>query len=265
MNLCFIFNLVESIESHEELIFILHLLSSIILIPYTGVPAVPMFMTADKTLAKQQFIYHGLSTSGWILLNELDKLLPSEKYIIKPLWSQGSVGIDEDSVFVGNDVLYRNKISEISNKEAYFIERYIDGREFNISVLGGLDEPEVLPPAEIIFKSYPDNKPKVVGYRAKWQADSFEYHNTFRSFDFNKADSELLKEIKDLSFNCWKCFNMRGYIRVDIRVDKNNKPYILEINSNPCLSPDAGFMAAAERAGLTHKDVIERIIKDALK
>jgi len=72
----------------------------------------------------------------------------------------------------------------------------------------------------------------------------------------------LLGALKAFAIQCWQIFNLKGYARVDFRVDYGNHPYVLEINANPCLSPDAGFMAAAERAGLSMKDVVQRIIQE---
>ena len=73
---------------------------------------------------------------------------------------------------------------------------------------------------------------------------------------------KLLEELKALSYLCWRAFELRGYARVDFRVDENNKPYVLEVNANPCISPDAGFIAAAEHAGMSYREVIKRIISD---
>ncbi len=264
INPAFIFNLVESVESHDELIYFAPAVLEMLKIPYTGISLEVMFITANKVLTKEQLVYHGINTSEWLQLNELEKLQKNEKYILKPLWSEGSLGLDEDSVFAGNDIEFIEKLKNIKDKSSFFIERFIDGREFNISVLGGLDEPEVLPTAEIIFRDYPENKHKVVGYKAKWNADSFEYNNTIRSFSFSKEDDNLLREMKNICIKCWKKFNMKGYTRVDMRIDKNNIPFVLEINPNPCISPDAGFIAAAKQAGMDYKDVVKRIINDLI-
>ena len=258
----FIFNLVESIESHDELIYFSPAILQLLKVPYTGNPLEVMFVTTNKLLTKKQLRYHGISTSEWFTLDELDKLDRNGKYILKPLWSEGSVGLDEHSVFKANDEDYLKKLRDIEHKNSFFIERFIEGREFNISVLAGEDGPEVLPPAEIIFRDYPEGKHKVVGYTAKWDADSFEYNNTVRSFEFRQEDDQLLEDLKSLCINCWNKFRMKGYVRVDIRLDENNVPFVLEINSNPCISPDAGFIAAAGKAGLDYDKVIERIIKD---
>ena len=145
-----------------------------------------------------------------------------------------------------------------------FAELYIDGREFNLSLLAGNTGPEVLPPAEILFHDYPPDMAKVVDYRSKWVEDSFEYLHTPRSFDFSKKDEPLIQRLKDMAIHCWNIFGLRGYARVDFRVDENSQPWILEVNTNPCLSPDGGFSAAVEQAGLTFNQAIERIVQDAI-
>ena len=83
-----------------------------------------------------------------------------------------------------------------------------------------------------------------------------------RTFNGLSPESELYKELIRLSRECWECFGLKGFARVDFRVDKNDNPYVIEINGNPCISPDSGFIAAAHNAGLSNKDVIRRIIEE---
>jgi D-alanine-D-alanine ligase len=144
----------------------------------------------------------------------------------------------------------------------FFVEEFVDGREFNLSVLAGPDGPQVLPPAEIIFTNFPEGKPKVVGFSAKWKEDSFEYKNTHRTFDFKPSDEQLLAKLMSLAKQCWNVFGLNGYARVDFRVDKNGNPCVLEVNANPCISPDSGFFAACKQAGIPFKDAVKRIVND---
>jgi D-alanine-D-alanine ligase len=146
-----------------------------------------------------------------------------------------------------------------------FAERYIDGREFNLSILAGSEGPEFLPPAEIEFIGYEKDRLRLIGYRAKWDEDSYEYHHTPRHFDFERKDRPLLRSLKRTTLSCWRLFELTGYARVDYRVDRDGIPWILEINSNPCLSPDSGFTAATRQAGLRYEEVIGRIVEDALR
>ena len=128
---------------------------------------------------------------------------------------------------------------------------------------GGPAGPEVLPPAEIAFTGYPEDRPKIVDYDAKWNPGMFGYDNTPRVFEFAEADTLLLEYLRSLALRCWRVFSLSGYARVDFRVDRGGKPWILEINTNPCLAPDAGFAAAASRAGIGYADLIARIVDAA--
>jgi D-alanine-D-alanine ligase len=180
------------------------------------------------------------------------------------VWEHASVGLDDDSVFQPES--YRDLTARLEETERRlggkcFAEAYIEGREFNISLLAGPQGAEVLPPAEIHFMGYAEGKPRVVGYPAKWHAESFEYQNTPRSFDFPAEDAPLLRRLEALSRACWRLFGLRGYARVDVRVDEGGCPWVLEINANPCLSPDAGFAAALERGGIPFVDAVDRIVR----
>ena len=90
-----------------------------------------------------------------------------------------------------------------------------------------------------------------------------EFAQTPRRFDFPDPDRGLLETLKDLALRCWELFALRGYARVDFRVDAAGQPWVLEVNTNPCLSPDAGFLAAAARAGLSPTEVVRRIVEGA--
>ena len=258
-----VFNLVETTLGTGQLLHIAPSILNHLKIPFTGAPLEALFITTNKILSKKQLRILGIPTSDWFMLDELEKLNPKLKYIVKPISEDGSLGLDEDCVFRGNDKRFRKKIEKLDKKE-YFIEEFIDGREFNLSVLGGKKGPQVMPPAEIIFQDYPDNKPRVVGYNAKWTEDSFEYTHTPRTFRFKKKDASLVKEIRAIALQCWKAFDLKGYVRVDFRVDQNNRPYVLEVNGNPCISPESGYVAATKRAGLTFPEVVKRILEDAV-
>ena len=117
-----------------------------------------------------------------------------------------------------------------------------------------------MPPAEIRFDAFEAGKRRIVDYRAKWDEASFEYHHTPRSFEHPPADAPLIDQLMQLSLDSWRAFDLKGYARVDFRVDTDGRPWVLEVNANPCLSPDAGFAAAAVQSGLTYEALIEQII-----
>jgi D-alanine-D-alanine ligase len=258
-----VFNLVETIDQRGDLIYLAPALLGSMGIPYSGCTLDGMFLTSNKILTKKLLLFNSINTPEWFESSHSIILNPSKTYIAKPLWEDASVGITDNSVFQGNNAENLRKVKEKWGK-GFFVEEFIDGREFNISVLGGPDGPQVMPLAEILFHDFPEGKPKIVGYAAKWDQDTFEYKNTLRSFNLYNTSEKLQYELRRMAIRCWEIFNLRGYARVDFRVDKHDNPYVLEINANPCISPDAGFYAACSQAGLTFKEVVKRIIYDAL-
>jgi D-alanine-D-alanine ligase len=264
-----VFNLVEAFNGDGRLI---HLACSILdhlQVPYTGAGTEAMFLTSNKVLAKEWMLRSGIPTPEWIVPGKVSKCdLPfPSRYILKTLWEEASIGIDKESVQEAGSIeeliCLMEKRSGALGKTC-FAERFIDGREFNLSVLGGKNGPQVMPPAEIRFVDYPDEKHRIVGYNAKWTEDSFEYTHTPRTFRFGKKDEALIEQLKDMALRCWHGFDLKGYVRVDFRVDKNNIPYVLEINGNPCIAPESGYTAATKKAGLKFTEVVERIIEDAI-
>ncbi len=189
------------------------------------------------------------------------------RFLVKACWEHASLELEEEtSLLVGADADAIRQELEARRRRTgrpWFAEEYIEGREFNLSLLAGKKGPELLPIAEIDFSAFPPDRLPIVGYRAKWDADSFEHHATPRRFEFPASDRKLLRRLEKLALACWQVFSLRGYARVDFRVDPNGNPWILEVNANPCLSPDAGFAAAAGQAGLAYHELIGRIVAAA--
>lgn len=271
-----VFNLVESVESRGSLIHLAPALLDSLNLAHTGAPTEAMFLTSNKLLAKQLLAANGIATPPWFTTDSLNNASPTRegtahgaggRYIVKSVWEHASVGLDEGAVVeagrpeaLGDEL--RAREGRLGGRA--FAERYIDGREFNLSVLArGDDGPQIMPHAEIRFVDYGHDRLKIVGYAAKWDEQSFEYSHTPRSFDFPPEDAILLNELSRIARECWSLFGLRGYARVDFRVDATGKPWVLEINANPCLSPDAGFAAATQRAGLEFTEVVRRILADA--
>jgi D-alanine-D-alanine ligase len=289
-----VFNLVESLAGADSLVYLPAAVLDTLAIPYCGSRTESLFLTTHKTLAKQRLRGAGLPTPEWVSDGSYgsdrsygsddndDKLQgsnhgfsPCFSWIIKGVWDQGSRGMDDDAVVrnVGLAEL-RERLSQrvARSGRPCFAEQFIEGREFNVSVLainGDHVSPcalpgghETLPPAEIVFSDFPPDKPRIVGHRAKWDEDSFECRNTTRRFDFPASDRALLAGLSDLAHQCWTLFELRGWARVDFRVDAAGQPWILEVNANPCISPDAGFAAALQRASISYDEAIRRILGD---
>ena len=263
-----VFNLVESLGGSDRLAHLAARLLEDLDLPYTGTPAAALHLANHKPAAKARLRAAGLPTPDWIAATSAETVLPPP-YIIKAIWEHASLGLDDHAVIrTGDGSTVAAQIESRSRQigRQCFAEQFIEGREFNLSLLaadGG--QPQVLPPAEIDFSAFPKGKPKIVGYAAKWDDATFEFEHTPRRFDFPAADDALVELLRTLAVQCWRLFDLRGYARVDFRVDSQGQPWILEVNANPCLSPDAGFAAALEKAGLPRVRAIELILEDALR
>ena len=256
----FVFNLVESINNKGELCYFIPALLNMHSIPYTGSPLEAMFITTSKILTSKTLLASGIDGPGTYKPSQHGNLTPGKRYIVKPVWEDGSLGITGDSVFTCEPG-YEVKIAGLTDTH-WLIQDFIDGREFNITLLADDKGVEVLPPAEIVFRNYDDNKARIVDFKAKWETDSFEYKNTVREFPGGHLDPLLREKIESAALRCWEVFGLRGYARVDMRIRKDNLPYVIEVNANPCLSPDSGVVAATIEAGLPFSEVLNRIIND---
>lgn len=275
-----VFNLVESLGGTDRLMAMIPRLLDGHGVPYTGSTTSAILATTNKVAAKRSLQEAGLPTPAWFCPTSASEgilpvsFVPSKSKrlhttIIKAIWEHASFAIDDESVVVTDGSRTQLK-ALIRNRQASigcpcFAEEFIEGREFNLSLIAKEGQPLVLPPAEIEFACFNGTRRHIVGYKAKWQSDSFEYLHTPRRFEFPSRDRLLLNELTELALHCWKLFEVTGYARVDFRVDRAGRPWILEVNANPCLSPDAGFAAALERAEITVEAAIQWILEDALR
>ena len=252
-----VFNLIESLEGRGQLLHVVPALLESLGVPFTGCSALALGATSDKLRAKA-------------LLAAADVATPAVygagggagPWIVKAVDEHASLGLDDSSVVRGELVqqLLAARRAEFGGR--WFAEQFVAGRELNVAVIAAPNGPRALPVAEIRFDRFPATKPAIVGYAAKWDTDSFEYRNTVRSF---AVEPELATRAERLALACWKLFALDGYARVDFRVDASGMLYVLEVNANPCLSPDAGFAAALEQAGVGYVGAIGWLLADAAR
>jgi D-alanine-D-alanine ligase len=181
------------------------------------------------------------------------------RWIVKAALEDASLGLDDKCVVQSGEVKSRADGCAARFGADWFAERYVEGREFNIALLDG----RVLPMAEMRFEHWPEGKPRIVGYDAKWDEESTSWSGTVRAFGVEKNEPKLAARLKSACEEAWRLFGLTGFARVDFRVREDGTPLILEINTNPCISPDAGFAAAAAEAGLSYEALIEAIVEAA--
>ncbi len=260
-----VFNLVESLAGNGALI---HLPAAVLdwrRQAYTGAHAEALLLTSNKLLAKACLTAAGIATPQWIEDTARAEQAEGGLWIVKSVWEHASIGLDDSSVQRGGVGLAEKlRACQCAKGGRWFAERYVEGRELNVALLQDGVSVQVLPIAEIRFEDFPDGKPRIVDYRAKWVEDSFEYAHTVRHFPRAPQDATLLESLAATSLRCWALFALRGYARVDFRVDAAGKPWVLEVNANPCLSPDSGFFAAAADAGIDYPCMVARIVEAAI-
>jgi D-alanine-D-alanine ligase len=188
--------------------------------------------------------------------------------IIKPNREGSSKGIMDKNV-VGSERQLKRRVGEIfkKNSSELLVEEFIDGREFNVSLLG--NPPKTLPTIEQKFDFLPKGMNRIAGYELKWiYEDSLK--NLTDAYDCPaKISLKLQKEIEETSKKIYCFLGVRDCARIDYRLDKKGKLYFLEINTLPGINPDeqviSYFPLAARAAGLSFKELVGEILTEACK
>jgi len=260
-----IFNLVESVEGNAAFEAFHAGIFDLIDIPYTGNFPQALGNCLNKTFAKQVLLANGIKTPGSLTYTPHSRI--SEKkfslqfpVITKLAKEDASIGISEHSVVSSFENL-KNQVTFLTStyKQDVIVEEYIAGREFNVAVLGN----RALPISEIDFSGLPDHLPKIVTYEGKWISDSMYYRHTNPKCPAELSEQQR-KNIEATALAAFNAMECRDYARVDIRLDKNNIPYVIEVNPNPDISTDSGFARAAKASGLHYEEMLFSIITLAL-
>jgi D-alanine-D-alanine ligase len=264
----FIFNLCEEINGRSELEMCMAGFLELAGIPYTGSNPFALGLALNKFFVKQILRSVGVPTArGFVLYPGQKMAIPRGMrfpMLVKPSRQDASLGINSNSVCHSADSLEKQirYIHEIYEQEA-LVEEYLDGREFNVSVIGDQNA-EVLAISEIDFGGLPEGEPRIVSYRAKWDEDSCMYSCTKPICPANTT-KRLAKRIKDIAIRSYRCIGCRDYARVDMRADACGRLCVLEVNPNPDISPKAGFARAARTAGYSYAEIILRISEAAME
>jgi len=229
-------------------------------IPFTGSGAMCLGLTQDKLRTKALLQQSGLPTPAFSIVKQKVDVWHCEKLtyplIVKPPYEDASQGIEPASV-VDNKRDLEKRIRYIHEmyRQPALVEEFIDGRELNVAILG-ISKLKSLPVSEITFAA---SLPRpMVCFDSKWLPESAAYRGTVPVCPaaLSAKETLLVYTVAERAFTLLGC---RDYARVDMRL-RNNIPYILEINANPDISPDAGLARAAKAGGLEYPQLIERIL-----
>ncbi len=233
----------------------------------TGSSAATIRATTDKEATRRVLAGHGVAVApGGLLDPDHPEILATvpPPWILKPAHEDASLGLDDGAVTSDRShaVARARDLKRRFGGQEILVEHLLPGREFNIAILDGDSGPEVLPAAEMTYVDFPQDRPRILGWEAKWDQSSFAYRNTVRVF-LDDRESALIDDLARTAHRAWTACGLAGYGRVDIRLDEDGRPCVLEVNANPCIAPDAGFAAATAAAGIEPTEVVHRILTAA--
>jgi D-alanine-D-alanine ligase len=232
-------------------------------IPYTGNAPLTLGLAQNKVLTKKLLESKKIPTPKFqVFEGPPDRVYLNYPLIVKPVNEDASLGISQGSVVQSPKELFL-KVEEILHKyrKPVLVEEYIHGREFNISILGN-SPLKILPVSEISFTDLVEGEYHITSYEAKWLPDHPMYRKT-PAICPAKISSDLKNRLEDIAVQVFKLLRGRDYGRVDVRVDSENKIYVLEFNPNPDISKNAGYANAIKAAGLKYENFINHLIHQA--
>jgi len=261
-----IFNLVESHLDSSLSEMMVTGIYEMLGIPYTGSPPLTLGICQRKGLSKKILRANKIPTPPFKLVTDGRSLLRHGLHyplIVKPTWEDGSIGIENESVVFSLKEL-KQQVEHILDEfhQPVILEKFIDGRELSISIIGAEDL-VVLPISEVDFSSMPDSLNPILTYQAKWEPKHVAYHRTIPVCPA-RLSKKIERRIEEVALKAYRIMGCRDYARIDIRLDRKNNPFVLEVNPNPHLAEGMGFMRSAEAYGLSFGQTLGKIVEFAL-
>ncbi len=265
-----IFNLVENFPGRPADAMQVPILCEAFGKECSGNDSTSQVLALDKWRTKAVLKAAGLPVPAGLIIQPgqraaLNSALPPPPWIVKPLFADASEGIHASSVISGGITNLMKAVSRVHRDFHHpaLVEQFFGTREINISVFQDGAHIKTLPVAEIEFRDFGPDRPRIVDYAAKWHTDSFEYKNTIRVIPA-VMDKALARRLQEASLAAWHTMGCRDYARVDFRVDEAGHFVILEINPNPDISPDSGFAAALTSSRIPYAYFVAKVCENAL-
>ncbi len=266
-----VFNLCESMAGEPQNEPTFAGLLDLFKLPYTGSDLAALAACLYKRRSKDILLGRGIPTPPHRFLataaDLADPTLEDLDYpwFLKLSHEDASVGITEHNLVHDAAALRARAASMMAEfEQPVLAERYIDGREINVTLVGNGADLEILPLHEIDFGAMPAGRPRIVSYAAKWEETHVDYAGT-KPVLLRDANPGLVAACEKVARDAWDAHGLRDYARVDLRVDKTGQPWVIDVNPNPDISPDAGVVRSAAVAGMSYPQLIERLANTALR
>ena len=256
-----IFNLVESFGDDDTKEPHVAAYYDLLGLHYTGSGARGLTLAMDKALAKKVFSFHGVATPRFAVVwrGRLDSAHDIDfPVIVKPAREDGSIGIGFDAL-AGNIKELMERIDQLHAEfdHPVLIEQYIDGREIYMGVLGN-QQPQALPPIELDLSHLPKGTPRIAGTEVKWAEGTRAYRGS--KVVVPSLPDEVRETMERADVTAFQALGLRDYARVDFRLTRDGKVYLIEANPNPYLASSAEFIRGARASGRTYAQTILEIV-----
>ena len=226
-------------------------------VPYTGSAPLGHALALDKIITKDLIRIAGVPTPAYCVMRNTRDVIGAVRFpvIVKPRHESTSFGlrIADDETELRSAV---GHIVEVYQQDA-LVEEYIEGREFCVGLLGN-DPPQCLPTVE---QDFTGRDLRVVTKDDKYNKSGTEPQKICPA----PIDEALDRELKRIAAATFAACHCRDYARVDIRVDSEGRPFVLEINSMASLGPGGSYVCAAAAAGLSYPALVNEILSVACR
>lgn len=255
-----VFNLCEGVDGVAQLEPAVIGALELLRVPFTGSSSATTSLCLRKHLVNTLLDRAGLPVPRWEIARR-GQSIPSVGFpaICKPAAEDASLGVEQRSVVRTARALAERLQAMHERWDEVVVQRYIDGREVNVGILGD----RVLPIAEIDFCEMPTGLWRIVSYRSKWDGGSQEDAGTLPRCPAD-LPAALTSELAGIALAAWRTVGGDGYGRIDFRIDAAGRPWLLEVNANPDLSPSAGLARMARAAELDFAALVRRIAERAV-
>jgi D-alanine-D-alanine ligase len=262
-----VFNLVEFFNDQATQEAYVAGLYEMLGVPYTGAGPLALMTCQRKFRTKVLLESQGVPTPAFRRFDELPvsrDLGIKYPVIVKPAREDASGGIHADAVVNDHEALVERVRRVLEDHEQpALVERYIPGREIHVAILGN-SPPVVLPLLEFEFEETDDGGPQILTYEAKWDPTSPDFYATDVQVPARRMPKRLGAKIERIALAAYAITGCRDYARVDMRIDEDGNPFVLEVNPNPDLADDVGFMLCAQKSGRSFQRTVVELVEMAL-
>lgn len=262
-----VFNLTESYAGDDTKDMNVAAYLDLLGLPYTGSGPHGYFLAQDKATAKKMFAFHGIRTPYFATAyrGKIDHAHDVQfPLIVKPIWEDGSIGIDADAVVHSvKELMQRVEYIQDEFDSPALIEEYIEGRELYAAILGSYERAQALPLIELDLSHLPKNVPRIASQEVKFEKDTEAYRLT-KSAPAEGLDEDTTSSLTETALAAYRALKLRDYGRIDMRLSAKGEVYVIEANANPWLASTQEFAMAARKSGRSYTELVGEIVEMAL-